>query len=212
MAAALLHCASSLSMSTCLQTVTAMDDAALRKVFETAFARMEFYDAPPREFEHIQLTFEVQISAAAYGQLKRHRMMSQSAQSYLPSLGLTVPPAVEEAGLADAFRAHGEVAAALFADILAQQPDAAPYALTNAHRRRVVVTTNLRDLYHFCRLREDAHAQWDIRRLAAVMREQAQRAMPLSTLLLCGKDSYVERYCALFGRRPAMDPAAPAAE
>jgi hypothetical protein len=138
-------------------------------------------------------------------------MMSQTPAPYSPSLGCTVPPSIEKLGLGPLLGEITDSAAEFFDQVHRECPDAAPYVLTNAHRRRVLLTVNLRDLYHFCRLREDAHAQWDIQVLAAQMREAAQRVMPLGTLLLCGKDAYVARFESVYGRRPAVDPAQPAA-
>ncbi len=79
---------------------------------------------------------------------------------------------------------------ALYNSVLRENPRAAPYVLTNAHRRRVLIFTNLRELYHIARLRMDATAQWDIRRLAAAMAEAARGAMPLAAQLLAGKDMF----------------------
>jgi thymidylate synthase ThyX len=61
------------------------------------------------------------------------------------------------------------------------------YALTNAHRRTALVKMNARELYHFSRLREDEHAQWDIRQLANQMVELASMAAPLTMALSGGK-------------------------
>ena len=80
------------------------------------------------------------------------------------------------------------------------------YVLTNAHRRRALLKLNLRELYHVSRLREDATAQWEIRRTAAEMSRLARRAMPLAGLLLGGKDSYPELFAKIFGRTPKMIP------
>jgi hypothetical protein len=129
-------------------------------------------------------------------------------QPYDPSLGITVPPALADLGLGDELREFAAGCAALYQDAFAISPAAAPYVLTNAHRRRVLVTANLRELYHLIRLREDHHAQWDIRALATEVRRAAEREMPLGSLLLCGKDGYVERFEKAFGRKPTLDPAA----
>lgn len=208
-AAALLCAVSDRSFEECRSVALSMGDDALRNLFETVYARMEFFDTPPREFEHVQLTFDISISAAAFGQLKRHRMMSQSPRPYSPTLGLTVPPAIAECGKQELFVAHAKAAELLFTEIAGELPDVAPYVLTNAHRRRVLLTANLRDLYHFCRLREDEHAQWDIRVLASLMRKEAEKVMPLGALLLCGKDNFVNRFQSVFHRKPRLDPANP---
>ena len=90
-----------------------------RKVILEALKRMEFYDFPPREFEHAELVFELVVSASCFAQLKRHRMATLTAQAYDISLGVTVPTAVVEAGLEKDFRevigmteaAYGKLAA-----------------------------------------------------------------------------------------------------
>lgn len=186
--------------------ITAQRRAELPGLVQACLRRMEFYDPPPREFEHAHLTFEIVLSASAFAQLKRHRMATLSLQAYDPALGLTIPPSVVAIGAAEALEAHAQAAADLWQAIGEQSPAAAPYALTNAHRRRVLATMNLRELYHFARLREDKHAQWDIRDIATRMRELAQAHMPLCAALLSGKDSYPEAYAAVFGRRPSVIP------
>lgn len=208
-AATLLSAYSEHGFENCRTAVEKMTDDQLSELYKTVYEKMEFFDTLPREFEHVHLTFDISISAASFGQLKRHRMMTQSAQRYNPKLGITIPPSIHAAGLSDVFTAHTQEAEALYDEILPALPDVAPYVLTNAHRKRVLATTNLRDLYHFCRLREDAHAQWDIRDLASLMRQETEKVIPYSSLLLCGKDSYVERFQQLFQRKPQFDPANP---
>ena len=90
-------------------------------------------------------------------------------------------------------------------EILDRSPVAAPYALTNAHRRRVMFTCNLRELYHLGRLRLDRHAQWDIRSVSERMVELARKAMPLATEMICGKDSFEHCYKKLFGNAPEAE-------
>ena len=69
-------------------------------------------------------------------------------------------------------------------------PEAGEYILTNAHRRRVLVSMNLRELYHVARLRMDETAQWDIRYLAADMVAAAAEKSPVATALAVGKDAF----------------------
>ena len=70
--------------------------------------------------------------------------------------------------------------------------------LTNAHKRRVLFKINLRELYHFSRLREDQHAQWDIRQTALQMSELIREKLPLASALLAGKDRFSETFQKLF--------------
>jgi thymidylate synthase ThyX len=52
---------------------------------------------------------------------------------------------------------------------------------------------NARELYHFSRLRQDGHAQWEIRGIANRMVEVAKRFCPLTMSLACGKDAFEQR-------------------
>ncbi|HEX2695284.1 MAG TPA: FAD-dependent thymidylate synthase [Acidobacteriota bacterium] len=206
--AALAYVTSGDPYDACLARVRAMTAPAKKRVAKAAFRRMEFYDFPLREFEFPDLTFELVVSASCYAQLKRHRMATLTAQPYDPGLGVTVPPSIAEIGAVDEFSqvvaatddAHARLAKAV--------GRAADYVLTNAHRRRVLLKLNARELYHVSRLREDASAQWDIRRLVGGMSALARKAMPLTCLMLGGKDAYPGTYRKVFGRPPVMTPPA----
>ena len=74
---------------------------------------------------------------------------------------------------------------------------AAAYILTNAHKRKVLVKMNARELYHFARLRMDRHAQWEIRRLAEKMIGLAREKAPLTMTLATGYDGFDDAAGAL---------------
>jgi hypothetical protein len=80
-------------------------------------------------------------------------------------------------------------------------PLAAGYILTNAHRRRVYMKINAREMYHIARLRGDAHAQWDIRETAAEMLKLGRVAMPLALILATGKDGFSSLHNQVFAGR-----------
>jgi flavin-dependent thymidylate synthase len=204
--AALIHTVGTLSYKECLDRAKKAGPRVRKEIVRRAFKRMEFYDFPPREFEHAELVYDLVVSASCFAQLKRHRMATLTWQRYDPGLGVTVPPSVREAGAEKEFLSvidqTNETHARLEKDI----GPAADYVLTNAHRRRALLKVNVRELYHISRLREDATAQWEIRRVAAEMSRQAKRAMPLACLMLGGKDAYPEIYAKVFGRRPKMAP------
>jgi len=164
-----------------------------REILARLSTNMAPYQALPRCFEAAVVSFDCVMSASCFAQFKRHRMGTLLAQDYDPGLGLTVPPSVREAGLAGELKSLSRESESLWRDIRVQAPAAAPYALTNAHRRRVFFQTNLRELVHFSRLRLDAHAQWDIRELAVMMASRLARQFPLFGALLCGKDAWSTR-------------------
>ena len=211
--AGLLHTVSGRPYAACHGHASEMGQDSLRQVVTSSMRHMELYDAMLREFEHVGCTFELALSAACFGQLKRHRMMSLTAQPYDAKLGLTIPPAVQAAGLADRMVEVAGRSAELSHRIADHSPAAAPYALLNGHRRRVLASVNARELYHISRLREDRHAQWDIRAMTTEMMRQAKQAMPLTLLLTGGKDDYVDRYTDVFGQAPGVtEPALPGAK
>jgi flavin-dependent thymidylate synthase len=204
--AALLHSVTRLSYKECLVGAGQARPAVRKDIVRRALGRMEFYDFPPREFEHADLVYDLVLSASCFAQLKRHRMATLTCQRYDPALDVTVPPSVSEAGMAKDFLAvidrTNESHARLERDI----GPAADYVLTNAHRRRALLKINVRELYHISRLRQDATAQWEIRGIAAEMSRLAGKVMPLSCLLLGGKDTYPGIYASVFGRPPKMAP------
>jgi flavin-dependent thymidylate synthase len=204
--AALVQAAAGGSYKECLGRVRSMTAASRRKVMKAALRRMEFYDFPLREFEHADLTFDLVVSASCYAQLKRHRMATLTCQPYDPGLGVVVPPSIREIGAAPEFMEVIAATEEAHASLRKAVGPAADYVLTNAHRRRALLKTNARELYHISRLREDAAAQWDIRKMAARMSVLARKAMPLTCLMLGGKDAYGNLYERVFGGRPAVFP------
>ena len=72
--AALLHSSSNRSYAACLKTAKAMNKKQKESLVKVSLKNMKFYDSALREFEFVDLTFELIVSAACFGQLKRHRM------------------------------------------------------------------------------------------------------------------------------------------
>jgi flavin-dependent thymidylate synthase len=204
--AALFHSVSRRSYAECLELVRTAKPSERKAIARSAFRRMEFYDFPLREFEHADLTFDLVISASCFAQLKRHRMTTLTQQRYDPSLGVTVPPSLQEIGAENEFLKMIDRTNETHASLEKTVGPAADYVLTNAHRRRALLKVNVRELYHVSRLREDASAQWEIRAMTAEMSRLARRVMPLACLLLGGKDAYPGLHARVFGAPPKMAP------
>ncbi len=197
-AAALLHSASNEAMDRCRALALRMNEAERARFIASTFRRMRAHNAVLREFENVRCVFEVTLCAACFGQLKRHRMSTLNAQPYDPALGVTMPPSIEAAGAASTFTATVEQTDAAYAKLAAQTPAGAPYVLTNAHKRRALFAANARELYHVSRLREDPHAQWDIREKASQMIRLARGVMPATMQLAVGKHLFEETRATLF--------------
>jgi len=144
----------------------------------------------PRHFELVDLLFEVVCSACCFGQLKRHRMATIIPGPYDPRIGVRVPNTVAEAGLETRFMEGVRLSESLCTRLSRNGNPAWEYLLTNGHCRRVLVKTNLRELYHLSRLRMDRHAQWEISELAGEMCRAAVEHLPQSAKYLCGKDEF----------------------
>lgn len=204
--AALLHTSSSFPYEECLRKSKSMGNTEKKDLFLAAFRYMEFYDPALREFEYLDLTYELIISASCFAQLKRHRMATLTAQPYNPSLGVTVPPSIREVGAEREFNDIIDRTEATHSTLKHAMDVGSEYILTNSHRRRVLLKVNARELYHISRLREDASAQWDIRDAVHKMIDLAREVMPLTFLLIGGKDRYPDIYKNLFGRLPRATP------
>ena len=204
--AALLHTSTRSPYSLCLKRVRWLTPDQKKEIIKTALRHMEFFDFPPREFEYADLTFSLLVSASCFAQLKRHRMATLTSQDYDPALGVTMPPTIEAVGAGRDFRELIARTNETYAALLPKAGPAAAYVLTNAHRRRVLLKVNVRELYHVSRLREDPSAQWEIREAAGRMSELARKEMPLSCMLLGSKDRYPALYQKVFGSPPKLSP------
>jgi flavin-dependent thymidylate synthase len=204
--ASLLHSTSSLSYKACLEKTERLSLERKKKFLKLAFQYMEFYDSVLREFEYVDLTFDLIISATCFAQLKRHRMATVTTQKYNPGLGVTVPPSIEEVGNKNEYLEMIARTNDVYALLNERLEQGGEYVLTNAHRKRVLIKVNVRELYHISRLREDRTAQWDIRQVVGKMTELAKQVMPLTFLLIGSKDSYSDVYKEVFGRHPKSDP------
>jgi flavin-dependent thymidylate synthase len=201
---AILHSVSRMPFATALKTVETMDMKTKKKILKKIFNHLELFDPVLREFEHLHCTFSVIVSASCFAQLKRHRMATLTYQRYDPSLGVTIPLSVKDAGMEKQFNSFIDRTNRLYEKMESDFPLEAQYVLTNAHRRRILLSVNARELYHMSRLREDKHAQWEIREVTEEMLQLAKAKMPLTLLVSGGKDSFPEIYRSIFGRYPKV--------
>jgi len=202
--ATLMNSSSKLSFDECLKFTRKMNVEEKGELIKTSARHMELYDTALREYEYVNLTFELSISASCFAQLKRHRMASIICQEYDPDLGVTIPPSIGEIGMADDFKRVISETEEVYGKINKKLPLVSKYILTNAHRKRVLLRVNARELYHISRLREDTSAQWDIRQVTHKMVELAKEVMPLTCLFIGGKDSYPRIYEEIFGHPPKV--------
>jgi flavin-dependent thymidylate synthase len=201
-AASLLFSSSNIPYAMCLKMAGNMTPRTKKSFIKTAFANLQPHDAVLREMENVSLQFELILSSSCFAQIKRHRMATIITQEYNPELGVTIPPSIQAIGRQKDFTKIMRMTQKAYEHIKQKIPEAAPYVLTNAHRKRILMKFNAREMYHLARLRADAHAQWDIRDLTEKMLSQARKAMPLTLMLACGKNHFPEVFKKAFPGKP----------
>jgi len=192
-AAAIIHNNSKLTIEDSYRIASAIlaDEERGKSFFAEILKHISAFDSLPREFEFTgDLKFELVVSASNFAQLKRHRLMTLLSQDYDPGLGITIPPSIRAIDAKDELLDVCRRSEELYNEFLLKYGKAAEYCLTNAHRRRVLIAANPRELYHFSRLREDEHAQWDIKETAGRMMNLAKQVAPLAFFLSGGKDQF----------------------
>ncbi len=176
--AAALYPYADTSFEKTLDHIRALDKAGRRSLAEELLSERGRLDNPPRALEHATYTFEALLDQGAYFELKRHRMMTQTAHRLTAELGYAVPKLVTTGGYEIPYREVMEAAAAAYRTLAIWNPEVAGYVIPNGFNRRALLTLNLREAYHFCELRSAANAHFSIRRLAYRMAELIGQVHP----------------------------------
>jgi flavin-dependent thymidylate synthase len=171
-----------------------LDQAFQQRFYDKLFDGMKSYHTVPRAFEYANFTFETIMSATCFAQFKRHRIASILRAPYRVEDGIVIPPifrnSLSEKKLSDLNRKINVIHNGLEKI----SPALAPYILINAQKLQVIFQMNLREIYHFVRLRSDSHAQWEIRDLSNKMVELIRDKCPMASARLMGKDRFEELY------------------
>lgn len=176
--AAVLYRFGSQSYAACLDWVRGMTEAEKSALVNEIFTEMGAYDVPLREFEYATYDFDLIIDQGAYFELKRHRMMTQTAQCLSTRLGYAIPKAISEAGFEQPYRQVMDSAAAAYEELAAWNPAVAAYVVPNAFNRRVLCRLNMREMFHLTRLRCSPNAHFSMRRAARAMAKNMQAVHP----------------------------------
>jgi thymidylate synthase ThyX len=177
-AAACLYRQGDASYLETLHRTQMMSGAELENVVREALTGMGEFDAPLRELEHITLTFDCLLDWGAWYELKRHRMLTLTPQPLNVPSGYAMPRVFEETRLTRRYRRAMDEAAETFTALAADFPAEAAYIFPNAFNRRVLITLNLREAFHFCQLRSAPNAHFSIRRIAVRMFELISEIYP----------------------------------
>jgi thymidylate synthase ThyX len=167
------------SFAECQGAVAAMSPEQRSELAKEALGRLDRYDVPLRELEHVTYTFDAVMDQGGYFEIKRHRMMTQSPQALTCDLGYALPRAIEDAGLRGEYEAAMDAAAEAYRGLHEEFPDEASYVVPNGFNRRVLMTLNLREAFHLCELRGTLTAHFSVRRTAGQVYELIAKAHPL---------------------------------
>ena len=167
------------SYQQCLDSVEQLSNEETAQLVHLLMAERGKFDQPLREFEYAQMTFEVVMDQGAYFEFKRHRMMTQTVQLLSAGLGFAVPRGITESGCEESYLAAMRRVAELYHQLAGWNQDVASYIIPNGFNRRVLFTMNLREAFHFCRLRAAENAHFSIRRIAFQVVEAIHQIYPL---------------------------------
>jgi len=188
--AALLYERSNRDFEEILHYVRSMDSAWKEHLCEDAFDGIKSWHKLPRAFEMCDFTLEFRMSKCCYAQFKRHRLCSMIHQTYRFDNDFVIPPQIQNTEFDAIWRHLLGRAEDLSQSLKTATPLLSPYCLTNAHTISVLVRMNLRELYHFVRLRSDIHSQWEIRQISQKLSHKVRALCPLTARYLMGKSEF----------------------
>ena len=149
------------------------------RVVDAYLCRRGPHDQPLRALEHLTYTFEILVDFGAYRDIHRHRMATQTRQLPAPQHGYSVPEEIEHYGYRQDFESCMTRAAEAYEQIARVNPHLAPYVLPLAYRCRVLITWNLREMYHFVQLRSAKQGHQAYRRVAQEVYTLLKQKHPL---------------------------------
>lgn len=186
---ALVYANSELGWQDNLDTVSKLPKIAREQLWQQVFRGIRSWHKLPRAFEAAEYEFELHLSEACWAQLKRHRTCTMLKKAN--SSGLHVIPDSIKQIKRDKIWQQLAVESQLLSDSL---PDTlkpmSGYLKLNSSLCRVYVKMNLREIYHFVRLRSDEHAQWEIREISDAISRIVQRSAPNAARCLSGKSEF----------------------
>ena len=192
--AALLFEAASVSEAEARDAVRVLPpDERARLLADLVGERSNRRHRPGRGFEAVSYRFEIVSDYGAFRDLQRHRLLTVQWQTLGPDLGAGVPGELEEAGVADDYRAGLERSAAEYERIRSDVgPELAPYALCLGYRIRYVIDMNAREAMHLIELRSGREGHPGYRAVAHELHAQIAQAHPVVAAAMTFVDAETE--------------------
>lgn len=160
------------------EKVSAMSQKEKEKILDEALKRLGQFDRPLRELEHTYYTFDILIDYGAFRDIQRHRICTQTNQEFTPNYGYAIHDDIIAAGFEKKYHECMERAEETYKKIASEFPKEAQYILPLAYRKRVLITWNLRELFHFIPLRSSKKGHISYRRIAQQIWDEVNRIHP----------------------------------
>lgn len=177
--AALMYCYGHSSFEQCQKHIQNLNEDEKKKIATDLLGRLKEYDTPIRELEYAVIRLDVILDQGAYFELKRHRMMTQSAQLLTTHLGFALPSLLTQAQIEKQFVEDMHRVMQVYQKIADFNPEVAAYLVPNAFNRRILMQMNLRSALHLIKLRSAPNAHFAIRRLALRLADELSARYPL---------------------------------
>ena len=177
--AAIVYGYTQLPWTQVIDHVRKLSEAQRERIIDAYLSRRGPHDQPLRALEHLSYTFDVLLDYGAFRDIQRHRMATQTRQDLSIDHGYSMPREIVASGLRDTFAACMTRAADAYTRIVRDFPMEASYVLPLAYRLRVLITWNLRELFHFIQLRSAKQGHASYRNIARQVYREIERVQPL---------------------------------
>ncbi|PKN75717.1 MAG: thymidylate synthase (FAD) [Candidatus Cloacimonetes bacterium HGW-Cloacimonetes-2] len=160
------------------------------KLWRDVFEGIQSWHKMPRAFELCVFCFEIIMSESCWAQFKRHRIgtIIKEDEVYEPSH--FYQEAIRKVKRTEIWETQIEKVHYFRDQLSFHNEEAARYIRMNTDTVKILAQFNLREIYHFVRLRSDDHAQAEIRNISDLMRTYVRVFAPFASRYLCGKSEF----------------------
>ncbi len=187
--AAIIYQQGELNWDDTRETVSRLPRLVKQQLWNQVFHNLKAWHKVPRAFETIDFSFELTISESCWAQFKRHRFCTMLRKGGNSSI-CKFPESIATIGRTKIWEDLASTASNFAFRLPPQLSSISPYCRLNASLLFVYTKMNLREIYHFTRLRSDEHAQWEIKDLSHLMANKIMAIAPKSAEYLCGKSEF----------------------
>jgi len=161
-----------------LRKVSSLPNEEKLRIIGESLKRRTDHDRPLRELEHVYYTFDILVDYGAFRDIQRHRICTQANQEVTTEHGYVIPQSIKDLNLEKEYiecmmRSHEA-----FYKIAKKFPKEAQYIVPLAYKKRVLITWNLRELFHFIPLRSSKKGHISYRLVAQQVWHELNRVHP----------------------------------